>query len=89
MKALFRRGKAKNLLNDLDGAKEDLLAAAKLDPANKDIRSELESVNVKLKAYRAKERELYAKVVEKTFGSNENNKSQESRMERKEEGNKP
>jgi hypothetical protein len=88
VKALFRRGKAKNSLNDLDGAKEDLLAAAKLDPANKDIRTELESVNRKLKAFRAKERELYAKVVEKTFGTSESNKSQESGMEREEKGNK-
>jgi tetratricopeptide (TPR) repeat protein len=69
VKALFRRGKARNLLNDLEAAKEDLMAAAKLDPGNKDVRNELESVKQKLKAYREKEKEIYARVVEKTFGS--------------------
>ncbi|OQS01583.1 peptidyl-prolyl cis-trans isomerase [Achlya hypogyna] len=48
VKALFRRGVALMHLNDLDRAKEDLLAAAKLDPQNRDVRRELATLKTKL-----------------------------------------
>ncbi|EQC31852.1 hypothetical protein SDRG_10636 [Saprolegnia diclina VS20] len=60
VKALFRHGVALMHLNDLDRAKEDLLAAAKLDPQNRDVRREL--VVLKTKMEEAK------KVQKSAFG---------------------
>lgn len=41
-KALYRRGVARSHLGLLDEAKADLLAAAKAEPNNKDVRRELQ-----------------------------------------------
>ena len=53
-KGLFRRAKARRALERLDAAKADLLAAAKLDPKNKDVHRELVAVQGDIKARRAK-----------------------------------
>jgi len=47
-KALYRRGLARSRLGQLDESKQDLVAAAKLEPNNKDIRREIQVVKEKL-----------------------------------------
>ena len=53
-KGLFRRGKARHALKRLDAAKADLLAAAKLEPKNKEVHRELVAVQNDIKSNRAK-----------------------------------
>ena len=53
VKALYRRGQTRAALEDLDGAKSDLLEAAKRDPQNRDVRKELEKLKVQSAARKA------------------------------------
>jgi len=53
VKALYRRGQARLLLGELDGARSDLLDAAKREPQNREVRKELE----RLKEANAKARQ--------------------------------
>ncbi|CAI5712407.1 hypothetical protein KXD40_001680 [Peronospora effusa] len=59
VKALYRRGVGRMYLNDLERAKEDLLAAGKQDPANRDVRRELEVLKKKMKEAREKEKSVF------------------------------
>uniref|UniRef100_A0AAV1V0S1 peptidylprolyl isomerase n=1 Tax=Peronospora matthiolae TaxID=2874970 RepID=A0AAV1V0S1_9STRA len=59
VKALYRRGVGRMHLNDLDRAKEDLLAAGKLDPASRDVRRALEMLKEKMKEARQKEKNVF------------------------------
>ncbi|GMF49967.1 unnamed protein product [Phytophthora fragariaefolia] len=59
VKALYRRGVGRMHLNDLDRAKEDLLAAGKQDPSNREVRRELEVLKKKMKDARQKEKAVF------------------------------
>ncbi|KAI9906876.1 hypothetical protein PsorP6_003606 [Peronosclerospora sorghi] len=59
VKALYRRGVGRMHQNDLERAKEDLLAAGKQDPANRDVRRELEVLKQKMKEAREKEKSVF------------------------------
>ena len=50
LKGYLRRGQAYLRMEDLDEAKADLMAAAKLDPKSREVRAELEELKVKLGA---------------------------------------
>ncbi|KAE8876842.1 hypothetical protein PF005_g4013 [Phytophthora fragariae] len=59
VKALYRRGVGRMHLNDLERAKEDLLAAGKQDPTNREVRRELEVLKKKMKDARQKEKAVF------------------------------
>jgi peptidylprolyl isomerase len=59
LKALFRRGVGRMHLNELDRAREDFVAAGKLDPANREVRRELEVLKAKEKRAREKEKSVF------------------------------
>ncbi|KAG3023971.1 hypothetical protein PC121_g7149 [Phytophthora cactorum] len=59
VKALYRRGVGRMHTNDLERAKEDLLAAGKLDPANREVRREFEVLKKKMKEARQKEKSVF------------------------------
>ncbi|KAL4151687.1 hypothetical protein PRNP1_008629 [Phytophthora ramorum] len=59
VKALYRRGVGRMHTNDLERAKEDLLAAGKQDPANREVRRELEVLKKKMKDARQKEKAVF------------------------------
>ncbi|XP_042222467.1 peptidyl-prolyl cis-trans isomerase D-like isoform X2 [Homarus americanus] len=63
-KAYFRRGQAYNLSNDTDAAKADLEKARELEPNDKGILKELDTVVKKIKAQREKEKKIYAKLFQ-------------------------
>lgn len=65
VKALFRRGVGRMHLNELDRAKEDLVAAGKLDPQNRDVRRELEVLKQKMKEAREKEKNVFGGLFNK------------------------
>lgn len=58
-KALYRRGVARRHLGTLDEARQDLLRAAKLVPADRLIRNEYETVVKKIKAAKNRERKAF------------------------------
>jgi len=59
LKALLRRGQAQRRKGDLDEAKADLMAAAKLDPKSREVRAELEELKVLQSAQRAKDKNVF------------------------------
>lgn len=59
MKAFFRRGQAKAQLGDIEGAKSDLLQAAKRDPQNRDVRKELEQLKAQNAVLKQQQKNLY------------------------------
>lgn len=65
VKALFRRGVGRMHLNDLDRAKEDLLAAGKLEPQNREVRRELETLKQKMKDARNREKSVFGGLFNK------------------------
>ncbi|KAF1326373.1 Peptidyl-prolyl cis-trans isomerase, partial [Globisporangium splendens] len=65
VKALFRRGVGRMNLNELDRAKEDFVAAGKLDPANREVRRELEVLKKKMKEAREKEKSVFGGLFNK------------------------
>lgn len=65
MKALYRRGVGRMNLNDLERAKEDLIAAGKIDPSNREVRRELEALKKRLKDARAKEKSVFGGLFNK------------------------
>jgi cyclophilin family peptidyl-prolyl cis-trans isomerase len=64
-KSLFRRGTARLHLGEFEAAKADLLAAAKLEPANKAIRDELEKAKQQADAAKAKEKAAFSGMFSK------------------------
>ncbi|ETV75657.1 peptidyl-prolyl cis-trans isomerase [Aphanomyces astaci] len=65
VKALYRRGVALLHGNDLDRAKEDLTAAAKLDPQNRDVRRELVVLKEKLAEAKVVQKGVYGGLFNK------------------------
>ncbi|TDH70882.1 uncharacterized protein CCR75_008734 [Bremia lactucae] len=65
VKALYRRGICRMHTNDLERAKEDLLAAFKIDPANRDVRRELDNLKKKTKEAREKEKSVFGGLFSK------------------------
>jgi peptidylprolyl isomerase len=65
VKGLYRRGVARMYLNDLDRAKEDLMAALKLDPQNRDVRREVGVLKEKLKEAREKDKSVFGGLFNK------------------------
>ncbi|KAK8397461.1 hypothetical protein O3P69_004900 [Scylla paramamosain] len=63
-KIYFRRGQAYNLSNDVESARADLQKARELEPNDKGILKELDSVTRKIKAQREKEKKIYSKLFE-------------------------
>lgn len=65
VKALFRRGKAYSLLNNLDKAEQDLLEASQLDPNDIAIQKELQIMKEKNKIQTQKQQKFYANMFDK------------------------
>lgn len=65
IKALFRRGKAYGMINDLDKALEDLSKALDLDPNNQEIKRELNARKVDLETAKKKEKQFYGGLFKK------------------------
>ncbi|GAB9466529.1 Peptidyl-prolyl cis-trans isomerase [Globisporangium polare] len=65
VKALFRRGVGRMHLNELDRAKEDFLAAGKIEPTNREVRRELEVLKKKMKDAREKEKSVFGGLFNK------------------------
>ena len=59
VKALYRRGQAKLKLEDVEGARSDLLQAAKRDPQNKEVRKELEKLKELSTAYKQHQKNAF------------------------------
>jgi peptidylprolyl isomerase len=59
VKALFRRGTARSATGDFDGARADLVKAAKLEPGNKAVRAEYDALAAKVAAAKAKEKAAF------------------------------
>merc|ERR1719231_1572489 len=59
VKALFRRGQARLSLNLIDGARSDLLEAAKREPQNRDVRKELEKLKAQAAVLKKKEKQQF------------------------------
>ena len=55
--ALYRRGKCRSELGDIDGAKEDLQKVAAADPADNMVKRELRLLQQKFKEHEKKVRE--------------------------------
>ncbi|KAK2460856.1 hypothetical protein APHAL10511_007326 [Amanita phalloides] len=64
-KAYYRRGLAKSILKDEDGAESDLIAANQLVPSDTAIASELARLRQKKKEQRDKEKKAYMKLFAK------------------------
>jgi hypothetical protein len=63
VKAHFRRGRARIELGDFVAAREDLVAAAKLEPANRDVRSSLAECTDRSRAEQEREREVARRAI--------------------------
>jgi len=63
VKALFRRGQAFLMANEFEKARESLLQAAKLDPQNKPIRTELEKVKEEKRKSEQESAVVYKKMI--------------------------
>ena len=59
-KCLFRRGVARSKLNMLSSAKDDLMAACRADPKDRNARTELAAVQEALKVQKASEKMSFA-----------------------------
>lgn len=60
IQAIFRRGQAWQGQGEYDKAKNDFLAAIKLDPKSKDLRAALENVKQQKQAYLEKQKKMYS-----------------------------
>ena len=65
VKALYRRGVARSNFGQLSEAKADLLKAAKLEPKNRALRTELAKVKKKIKAEKKKEKATFGNMFSK------------------------
>ncbi|CAK4066352.1 unnamed protein product [Aphanomyces euteiches] len=65
VKALYRRGVALMHVNDLDRAKEDLTAALKLEPQNRDVRRELGVLKEKLAEAKKVQKSVFGGLFDK------------------------
>ena len=67
VKGLFRRGQARLRIPpvDIDAARADLMAAAKLDPKSREIRAEIDRLKATKAAQKAEERTVYGGIFAK------------------------
>lgn len=68
VKCLYRRGYARLQAGDLKDAKVDLMAAYKLDNANKDVRKALAALKDATQKAKAKEKEIFGGLFSKASG---------------------
>jgi FK506-binding protein 4/5 len=59
LKALFRRGQARMKLGDFDGARHDLMDAARLEPQNKEVRSALAELKAQQATLRQQQKGMF------------------------------
>ncbi|KAL1527926.1 hypothetical protein AB1Y20_009299 [Prymnesium parvum] len=64
VKALYRRAVARMQTSENSEARQDLLAAAKLDPSNKEVRARLSECRAAAEAEKIKERALFAAMLQ-------------------------
>ncbi|XP_068672059.1 peptidyl-prolyl cis-trans isomerase FKBP4-like [Montipora foliosa] len=81
VKALFRRGKARIAVDELDLAKEDFQQALELDPGNKEAQQQLQLVNKKIRLHTAKEKSIYANMFERLARQEEQETGHEERKD--------
>jgi len=62
VKALYRRAQAKRLNLDFEGAKADLLTAAKADPQNREVRKELDELKEAMKEQTRRDKAMFGKM---------------------------
>ena len=62
VKALYRRAQAKRLNLDFEGAKADLLTAAKADPQNREVRKELDELKEAMKEQARRDKAMFGKM---------------------------
>lgn len=62
VKALYRRAQAKRLNLDFEGAKVDLLTAAKVDPQNREVRKELDELKEAMKEQARRDKAMFGKM---------------------------
>jgi tetratricopeptide (TPR) repeat protein len=62
VKALYRRAQAKRLNLDFEGAKADLLTAAKADPQNREVRKELDELKEAMKEQSRRDKAMFGKM---------------------------
>eukprot|EP01137_Pigoraptor_chileana_P020726 Opistho-2@83482 len=63
VKSLYRKAQASRSLGELDVAHDALVAAAKIEPSNRDVRAELDVVRQERKKLREKERRVYGGML--------------------------
>jgi FK506-binding protein 4/5 len=71
LKALYRRGKARNNMEDWDEAKADLHALLALDAGNADAQNELAAVAAKQRAFDNKAKKAYSNMFAKIADADE------------------
>jgi len=62
VKGYYRRGLARQLINDLEDAKSDFLVAHKLEPENKEIKNSLNKVIQQLNQYNQQQSQNFKKM---------------------------
>ena len=62
VKALYRRAQAKRLNLEFEGAKADLLTAAKADPQNREVRKELDELKEAMKEQAQRDKAMFGKM---------------------------
>jgi len=62
VKAIFRRGQSYAGQGDYEKARQDMVAAIKLDPKNKDLRRAYEDLKKKEEDYKKKQQEMFTKM---------------------------
>jgi len=62
VKAIFRRGQSYAGQGDFEKARQDMIAAIKLDPKNKDIRAAYEDLKKQELDYKKKQQAMYSKM---------------------------
>jgi FK506-binding protein 4/5 len=75
VKALFRRGRAKNALGDWEAAKPDLKRALEFDPSNADLQREWSSVVEQERKQRAADKARYGNLFSKLAAMEEKEQS--------------
>jgi tetratricopeptide (TPR) repeat protein len=65
VKGLFRRGKAYQLINELEKAKEDFTKALEHDKNNTELKTELHLLREKMNASKKNEQKFYGGMFEK------------------------
>eukprot|EP01062_Namystynia_karyoxenos_P002136 TRINITY_DN1073_c0_g1_i1.p1 TRINITY_DN1073_c0_g1~~TRINITY_DN1073_c0_g1_i1.p1 ORF type:complete len:629 (+),score=193.19 TRINITY_DN1073_c0_g1_i1:70-1956(+) len=81
-KALLRRGKALNALNDWDAAKADLGRVLELDPGNADAPKEMAKLRKKVREQEMKDRNVFGNMFAKMAQMKEKDDSRKTPLDR-------